>query len=372
MEVTMTQTKRRNLKHKLKELIQMTNENHFVTVRSLASLIGKINYLRFQFPQISLWMNAISKHKTRTIAKRGWDASVRLQKQILGILQTIMILIKLNKPRQMKDRIPDLTLSTDATEDGWAELMAPPFKQLEGVSRGINIFQIVEGNNIEVEDQMCTTEERLHNNKILNPKMESSISDPTSYQKNISPHRQSQPNDIHRTPAWPLEHDSGCTQPTLLDRGLHDQPIPSDGSTTSNRLSPNSGRLRQQKEQVIRSVLLSIQRQVGFHNKCHEYPLESGRTSITSPIGLIPKVILKLIRDKAAAVLILPIWCLFKHRSMLPQILSQVTLGQSEQVLIRGKFMKEEQKLLQGTIELIKISTGIENNYTDNQLNQQI
>ncbi|KAA6376322.1 MAG: hypothetical protein EZS28_028151, partial [Streblomastix strix] len=42
---------------------------------------------------------------------------------------------------------------------------------------------------------------------------------------------------------------------------------------------------------------------------------------------------------------------------MFPQILSQVTLGLSEQVLIRGKFMKEEQKLPPGTIELIKISS---------------
>ncbi|KAA6319414.1 MAG: hypothetical protein EZS28_054821, partial [Streblomastix strix] len=48
---------------------------------------------------------------------------------------------------------------------------------------------------------------------------------------------------------------------------------------------------------------------------------------------------------------------------MLPQILTQVTLGPSEQVLIRGKFMKEEQKLPPGTIELIKISTKTENNY---------
>ncbi|KAA6356664.1 MAG: hypothetical protein EZS28_047809, partial [Streblomastix strix] len=80
MEVTMTQIRRRGMKHKLKEWIQMTNENQIVTIRSLASLIGEINYLRFQFPQISLWMNAINKLKTRAIAKGGWDASVRLQK----------------------------------------------------------------------------------------------------------------------------------------------------------------------------------------------------------------------------------------------------------------------------------------------------
>ncbi|KAA6397702.1 MAG: hypothetical protein EZS28_006774 [Streblomastix strix] len=41
-----------------------------------------------------------------------------------------------------------------------AELMASPLKKLEGVSRDINISQIIEGNNIKVEGQMFTTEYR--------------------------------------------------------------------------------------------------------------------------------------------------------------------------------------------------------------------
>ncbi|KAA6397703.1 MAG: hypothetical protein EZS28_006775 [Streblomastix strix] len=112
-----------------------------------------------------------------------------------------------------------------------------------------------------------------------------SISDYTPCQRNISASRQSETNDIHSTPALPSEHDSGCTQPTLLDRGLQDQFILTDGSTTSNRLLPFSGRLRPQNELVIRS---------------------GGILPQHLPIGLIPNVIQKLIRDKAAAVLILP------------------------------------------------------------------
>ncbi|KAA6393547.1 MAG: hypothetical protein EZS28_010923 [Streblomastix strix] len=54
MEVIMTQTRRRSMKYKLKDCIQMTNESQIVTIRSFASLIGEINYLRFQFPQVSL------------------------------------------------------------------------------------------------------------------------------------------------------------------------------------------------------------------------------------------------------------------------------------------------------------------------------
>ncbi|KAA6397315.1 MAG: hypothetical protein EZS28_007159 [Streblomastix strix] len=78
------------------------------------------------------------------------------------------------------------------------------------------------------------------------------------------------------------------------------------------------------------------------------------------PIGLINKGIQKLIRDEAESVLIHRRWYFYNYRSMIPKILSQVTLGQSEQVLTRGKFMKEQQKLPPIKIELIKIIQIIE------------
>ncbi|KAA6382095.1 MAG: hypothetical protein EZS28_022381 [Streblomastix strix] len=119
MEVTMTPNRRREMKNKLKAWIQTTNERQIVTTRNLASLIGDINYLRFQFSQISLWMNSLNNLKTKAVAKGGWEASVKLNKQILGNLQTILILIKQNKPRQLKDRTPNTTLTIDASEDAW-------------------------------------------------------------------------------------------------------------------------------------------------------------------------------------------------------------------------------------------------------------
>ncbi|KAA6379160.1 MAG: hypothetical protein EZS28_025312 [Streblomastix strix] len=122
IEVTMTQTRRRSMKHNLKDWFQMTNESQIVTIRSLDQKIGEINYLRFQFPKISLWMNAINNLKTRAIAKGGWDASVKLYKQILGNLWTILILIKQIKLRQVKDRTPDLILQTHANKNGRSQL----------------------------------------------------------------------------------------------------------------------------------------------------------------------------------------------------------------------------------------------------------
>jgi hypothetical protein len=48
---------------------------------------------------------------------------------------------------------------------------------------------------------------------------------------------------------------------------------------------------------------------------------------------------------------------------MIPQILNQITLGASEQVLLRGRTMKETEKLPPGKIEMIMINTTVGNNY---------
>ncbi|KAA6385591.1 MAG: hypothetical protein EZS28_018882, partial [Streblomastix strix] len=105
--VALTLNRRREMKNKLKTWIQMTIQRQTVTTRSLASLIGDINYLRFQFRQISFWTNSLKNLKTKAVAKGGWEASVKLNKQILKNLQTILILIKQNRPRKLKNRTPE-------------------------------------------------------------------------------------------------------------------------------------------------------------------------------------------------------------------------------------------------------------------------
>ncbi|KAA6382397.1 MAG: hypothetical protein EZS28_022076 [Streblomastix strix] len=87
----------------------------------------------------------------------------------------------------------DLILTTEANEDDWgydfgkqqrvnnghwsiAWLMESTFKQLEGISSSINISKIVKENNIIVENQTYTTEDRQHNNRIINLQMEGSFS----------------------------------------------------------------------------------------------------------------------------------------------------------------------------------------------------
>ncbi|KAA6367273.1 MAG: hypothetical protein EZS28_037199, partial [Streblomastix strix] len=109
-----------------------------------------------------------------------------------------------------------------------------------------------------------------------------SISNSLPLQRNTSPFRQSESIDLHRTSDWPSKHDSGCTLPTFIDRGLYDQSGPVDENISSIRLSSFLGHFHPQNDQFFKQ---------NFY---------------CTPIGLISKVIQKLIRDNAAAVLILP------------------------------------------------------------------
>ncbi|KAA6388108.1 MAG: hypothetical protein EZS28_016366 [Streblomastix strix] len=99
---------------------------------------------------------------------------------------------------------------------------------------------------------MYTTEDRQHNNRILNLKMEGSICDPTPCQRNISPF--------------------------------------------------------QINEQVIRQVLISLRRQEGFAINSMNIPWRGKELLQHITVGLIPKVIQNLIKDKVAAVSNLPRW----------------------------------------------------------------
>ncbi|KAA6390136.1 MAG: hypothetical protein EZS28_014339 [Streblomastix strix] len=100
-------------------------------------------------------------------------------------------------------------------------------------------------------------------------------------------------------------------------------------------------------------------------------PWTSDQLLLHPPIGFIPKIIQKTIRDQVEALLILPRWYLYKYRAKHPSILNQETFGSTDQVLIKGKTMKEFTKLPPGIIEMIKINIKKESNYIEIIQNQQ-
>ncbi|KAA6355165.1 MAG: putative Transposon Tf2-9 polyprotein, partial [Streblomastix strix] len=119
MEAKMTTSRRRDMKIKLKQWIDKTYATKIVKIKDFASIVGEINFLKFQFPQISLWMNALNNLKTKAVVLGGWNGRLKLNKRILGNLQMILKLVKNNEPRDLLDRTPDTIMTSDACEEGW-------------------------------------------------------------------------------------------------------------------------------------------------------------------------------------------------------------------------------------------------------------
>ncbi|KAA6396188.1 MAG: putative Transposon Tf2-9 polyprotein [Streblomastix strix] len=117
MEARMTKPRRRDMKIKLKQWIDKTYATNIVKIKDIASIVGEINFLRFQFPQISLWMNALNNQKTKAVILRRWDGQLKLNKRILGNLQMILKLIKNNEPRDLLDGISDRIMTSDSCEE---------------------------------------------------------------------------------------------------------------------------------------------------------------------------------------------------------------------------------------------------------------
>ncbi|KAA6361905.1 MAG: putative Transposon Ty3-I Gag-Pol polyprotein, partial [Streblomastix strix] len=361
MEVIMTPNRRREMKNKLKTWIQMTNERQIVTTGCLASLIGDINYFRFQFPQISLWMNSLNNLRTKAVAKGGWEVSVKLNKQILGNLQTILILIKQNRPRQLKDRTSNKTLTTDASEDGWGVTLDHSNEQILDDGQWEGSWHLHSSNQRELAavlislrnqqqtltdwETKCillktdntTTEFVIHKWKaasaILHLVREIFLLfnnlDITIYSEHL-PGLENSTADALSCLSWIGDYQ---INPTLLNEALHQinfQPTMNAFAHKTNKQLKRYCSPQEDNKAIARNAL--------------NIPWTSELLLLHPPIGLIPKVIQKTIRDQVEAVLILPKWCLYKYRTMFPPIQNQVTLGQQEQILIKGKTMKELSK----------------------------
>ncbi|KAA6382784.1 MAG: hypothetical protein EZS28_021690 [Streblomastix strix] len=319
----MTLIRRREMKNKLMALIQMTNQRQIVIIISLASLIGDINYLRFQFPQISLWMNSLNNLKTKAVAKGGQEALVKLNKQILGNLQTILILIKQNRPRQLKGRTPSTTLTTDTSEDSC------------GMTLDHSNEQILDAGQWEGSQHLHSSNQR---------ELAAVL---------ISLRNQQQTLTDWKTKCIPLKTDNTTTEFVIrkskaasailhlmreiflllnnFDITIYTEHLPGLENSTADALS----RLSWIGDYQINPILLNEElHQINFQPtldafahktnkqlKSYCSPQEDNKVIVRNapnipwtnellllhpPIGLIPKIIQKMIRDQVEAVLILP------------------------------------------------------------------
>ncbi|KAA6358276.1 MAG: hypothetical protein EZS28_046198 [Streblomastix strix] len=115
MEVFMTKDRRMDLLDMLKRLIKTTRQNKLNRVKYLTRIIEKLNFLRTQFKEASLYLMLLYQAQTRAAKEQGWNGMMKVTMQALPEIYWWMYRIFNNKRLSLRWSILLETLVTDAS-----------------------------------------------------------------------------------------------------------------------------------------------------------------------------------------------------------------------------------------------------------------
>jgi ribonuclease HI len=117
--IRMTQNRRMALLDQLNDTLQKAATRSTIACRTLASLLGSLNFLRTQFPTTSLYMVRMNALKDAAVRRSGWLGRVKLTPLIFGELKWWIKTICHNGPRSWTPTETTAVLTTDASPWGW-------------------------------------------------------------------------------------------------------------------------------------------------------------------------------------------------------------------------------------------------------------
>ncbi|KAA6371998.1 MAG: putative Transposon Tf2-6 polyprotein [Streblomastix strix] len=94
-----------------------------ITVKQTAKLIGKLNQLRLQFQEASLFLNTMDHQKTQAARLRGWNTTIIMNKTAISDINWWIAKLEANTPAQLIQIPPQVTMTTDAAPSGWCSTL---------------------------------------------------------------------------------------------------------------------------------------------------------------------------------------------------------------------------------------------------------
>ncbi|KAA6403577.1 MAG: hypothetical protein EZS28_000889 [Streblomastix strix] len=129
MEVKMPRDRRHKMKKKLLEWNNTAHNHQTVKARDPASLIGALNFLKFQFVEASLILKSLNHLLAQAIKKGGCNYLVKLNKRNLGNLYSLLHKFKENNPKIINDISSTALLTIDVADIGQEQ----PYNLLDGI-----------------------------------------------------------------------------------------------------------------------------------------------------------------------------------------------------------------------------------------------
>ncbi|KAA6370257.1 MAG: putative reverse transcriptase, partial [Streblomastix strix] len=119
LTIRMIEERRRNMINKLLKWNRRSTRRQIVHTRELAKIIGKLVFLKPQFPRILLHMKLLYKTLTHATSQQGWSSYLKLNPKLRRDWSWSLSLIRKNTPQHFQVIPPQVILTTDASRRGW-------------------------------------------------------------------------------------------------------------------------------------------------------------------------------------------------------------------------------------------------------------
>ncbi|KAA6370996.1 MAG: hypothetical protein EZS28_033477, partial [Streblomastix strix] len=123
--------KRLLLLHDLYNMRRWMKTGTEIAVKQTAKLIGKLNHLRLQFQEASLFLNTMDHQKAQAARLRGWNTTMIMNKTATPDINWWIAKLRANIPAQLIQIPPQMTMTIDAASSGWGSTLE---KELEMIA----------------------------------------------------------------------------------------------------------------------------------------------------------------------------------------------------------------------------------------------
>ncbi|KAA6362952.1 MAG: putative Transposon Ty3-I Gag-Pol polyprotein, partial [Streblomastix strix] len=119
MNIRMSEERKSKMIQALKDWCNIIYKSKNVKIRQLAALIGRLNFLRPQIKEASLYLMELDKAKTQALKTESWDGIMKVNKIVIKELKWWIRRIGDNQPESLINRTITCMLTTDASPQGW-------------------------------------------------------------------------------------------------------------------------------------------------------------------------------------------------------------------------------------------------------------
>ncbi|KAA6372823.1 MAG: putative Transposon Ty3-I Gag-Pol polyprotein [Streblomastix strix] len=371
MNIKMSEERKSKMIQALKDWCNTIYKSENVKIRQLAALIGRLNFLRPQIKEASLYLIELDKAKTQALKTSSWDGIMTVNKTVIKELKWWIRRIGDNQPQSLINKTITCMLTTDASPQGWGatliyenqiELiqhdcwsekeaeMTSNAKEIKAIYYGLLRFEQVFK---KMQDQavLIRSDNTTAVYDIGKWKAKESLTERIKQVFYLVKRLKLQITTIHIPGNLNTTTDSLSRLCRSGDYSLKDGMIQMICKTWN--YMPEIDIFATQYNKLINNYVTVDLNDLGtrFHN-AFNYKWSKVKLYIHPPIPVLNRVLQKMKQDKAQGIVIAPIWPGQSWYTKLKSLSTKfLFLGQADKTLEMGQRMKDkDQKLPPGNV----------------------